>query len=215
MRKQFLALLSGALVLALSVGRRHLRRGRTAGVGDGISGEAGVAPAGRDNLETPLSKEQARAPRQRRSSCSLKGEELEGKVAKLGKGQRRAGARRHRPDLRGHRRVRRRAYPHPLLPGENPDGTPASNAHRLDGPLHNRSPSPTASTTTRRCGRPTTTRPITITCTSIAWRSTTRRNPRAATRSKAMSPSGSRCRSTRRATAAISAAASSATTPRP
>ncbi len=116
-----------------------------------------------------------RPPRRRqRSKRRLKGDKaMRGKVAKVGKGQyveleREA----HRPGVRHARRVRRRAVPRTRSSrGRRRTAAPPTSPGRCT----TRSPSPTAASTTPRCGRRTSTSPTTRTCTSTAWRSTSRR----------------------------------------
>ena len=83
------------------------------------------------------------------------------------------------------------------------------------GPLHNRSRSRTAQSTTPRSGPTTSTSPTTRTCSTTRtstrrWRTGTWSSRTAATASTATSATGSRSRSTRLPTAATTAAASSA-----
>ena len=142
MRKQFLALLSGALVLALAVGvgisvAAGPPASATASLGEPAS--AGVS----DNLETPLAKEQA-ARRAKALELLAKGKIPEGtKVAQIGKGRYVQLAREDTDKIFvvlvefGNER-----YPLPQFQDKNAAGQPASNAQRFDGPLHNEIPQP-------------------------------------------------------------------------
>ena len=93
---------------------------------------------------------------------------------------------------------------HPSYPDQDTDPD-IPGPTTFDGPLHNAIPEPTGPWTTPPSGSPTTTAalpgPLLRRDGRVAARPTTRRSPRAATRSTARSPTGSRCRTTRPATA--------------
>jgi immune inhibitor A len=141
MRKQFLALQSGAHVLALSAGVGiSIAAGPPAGTAtlDGVA-----ATGGSDNLESPYSKEQS-ARRAKAQELLLKGKIPAGtKVAQIGKGRYVQLAREDTDKIFvvlvefGNER-----YPNPIFADKNAAGQPASNAQRFDGPLHNEIPQP-------------------------------------------------------------------------
>ena len=141
MRKQFLALLSGALVLALSAGVGiSIAAGPPAGTAS--LGES-VAVGTSDNLEGPLAKEQS-ARRAKALELLATGKIPAGsKVAQIGKGRYVQLAREDTDKIFvvlvefGNER-----YPNALFQDKTPAGAPASNAQRFDGPLHNEIPQP-------------------------------------------------------------------------
>ena len=211
MRRQFLALLTGALVLALSVG---VGLSVAAGAASGGQGKADEVIEQAHNLDSLAQQARsasvsAKAPR----ACCSQGKVKAG--AKVAQDRARASyvelARENdRQDLRGHRRVREHRHASYL------DAVSRRHGRRQrvtsTGRCTTRSRSRTARSTTRRCGRRTTTRPTTRTCTSTGWRSTTSRSRRAATRSTATSPSGCKVPfNEARYGTRLSAAASSAT----
>ena len=136
MRKPFLALLSGALVLALSVGA-----GLSVAAGDKATGGRGMAeekPPVVHDLKGPKTDEQ-RALRQKAVKLRLKGK-AKGDKVKVGK----KWVELTREDTDrvfvviaefGNTR-------HAAFPDRNPDGTPASDALTFEGPAHNKIPKP-------------------------------------------------------------------------
>jgi immune inhibitor A len=140
MRRQFLVLLSGALVLALSVG---------VGFSVAASGASGVGQAddiavgANDNLGSPYSEEQAER-REKAQEMLLKGKIGKGtKVAQVGKGRYVQLAREDTDKIFvvlvefGDER-----YPNALFQDTTAGGQPASDAQRFDGPDHNEIPQP-------------------------------------------------------------------------
>ena len=142
MRRHFLALLTGALVLALSVGvgvSIAASGGPPAGVVTDLA-DTGVGTA--DNLDGPYSKEM-RERRAKAQELLLKGKIAKGsKVAEIGKGRYVQLAREDTDKIFvvlvefGNER-----YPNALFQ-DTVNGRPASNAQRFDGPLHNEIPQP-------------------------------------------------------------------------
>ena len=212
--KQFLALLSGALVLALSVGV-------------GLSIAAGP-PAGATSLGEPVAVGTSRQPRE----PSRERERSARRASRRSSSCSRARSRRARRSPRSARggtsqlapedtdkifvvlvEFGNKRYPNSRIPDKTPAGAPASDAQRFDGPLHNEIPQPD-----RKVDN------------STLWQADYNKahyddmyfnrmaeyyeSPvvRSVLGRRVTSPSGSRCRSTRRSTAATPAAASSART---
>jgi immune inhibitor A len=140
MRKQFLALLTGALVLVLSIGVGVSVAAGSA-QGRGHADDAGAGHA--HNLDGPYSKEM-RERRAKAHEMLLQGKIKKGdRVAQVGKGRYVELAREDTDKIFvvlvefGDER-----YPNPIFADTNANGQPASNAQRFDGPLHNEIPQP-------------------------------------------------------------------------
>ena len=131
MRKRFLALLTGALVLVLSAG---VGLSVAAGPASGGKGKADQTSARVHNFESPLSKQQS-ADRAQAKQLLLEGKiKKDAKVAKLANGRYVELARETTdPDLRGHRGVRGHC---PRVVSRDSGG----RAQRFEGPLHNEIP---------------------------------------------------------------------------
>jgi immune inhibitor A len=133
MRRHFLALLSGALVLVLSIG---VGVSVAAGPASGGKGTADQAPSRVHNFESPLSKQQS-ADRAKAKQLLLEGKVEKGaKVAKLANG-RYVELAREKTDrifvvIAEFGNTAHASYP----------VIPAAGAQRFDGPLHNEIPAP-------------------------------------------------------------------------
>ena len=213
MRNQFLALLSGALVLALSVGVGiSIAAGPPAGT---VSLDGAAATGGSDNLESPYSKEQS-ARRAKAQELLLKGKFPAGtKVAQIGKGRYVQLAREDTDKIfvvLVEFGTTQRAVPDTRRFQEPPTaGRLRATPQRFDGPLHNDIPQPDRKVDNSTLWQADYNKAHYVDMYFDRMAKYYETQSSAGTRSRATSPSGSRCRSTRRSTAATTAAASSAT----